>query len=75
MNYQEAAAGVVMGNRAVHPVIGSRLVDISYSDPNPVRAQQIAEAYADAFIASNLDKRFEANSYAKVISRGPTPAT
>ncbi len=65
VNYQEAAAGVVMGNRAVHPVIGSRLVDISYSDPNPVRAQQIAEAYADAFIASNLDKRFEANSYAK----------
>jgi polysaccharide biosynthesis transport protein len=65
VNYQAAAAGVVMANRAVHPVIGSRLVDISYSDPNPTRAQQVAEAYADAFIASNLDKRFEANSYAK----------
>src|ERR1700733_15077954 len=61
-----AAAGVVLGNRAVRPVMGSRLVDIDYSDPNPSRAQRIASAYADAFVASNLDKRFQANSYAKV---------
>ena len=49
----------------MRPVPGSRLVDISYSDPNPSRAQRIATAYANAFIASNLDKRFEANAYAK----------
>jgi uncharacterized protein involved in exopolysaccharide biosynthesis len=61
-----AAAGIVLGNRAVRPVMGSRLVDIDYSDPNPSRAQRIASAYADAFVASNLDKRFQANSYAKV---------
>ena len=30
------------------------------------RAQRIANAYADAYVASNLDKRFEANSYAKI---------
>lgn len=60
-----AAAGIVLGNRAVRPLTGSRLVDISYSDPSPTRAQAIAAAYADAFIASNLDKRFQANSYAK----------
>jgi succinoglycan biosynthesis transport protein ExoP len=63
---QAAAVGIVMGNRAVKPVSESRLVDISYSDPDPARAQRIADAYANAFIASNLDKRFEANSYAKV---------
>ena len=57
---------IVAANRDVCPVLGSRLVDIAYSDPNPGRAQKIAAAYADAFIASNLDKRFEANSYAKV---------
>jgi capsular exopolysaccharide synthesis family protein len=62
---QAAAAGVVLGNRVVTPVTGSRLVDISYSDPDPARAQRIASAFADAFIASNLDKRFQANSYAK----------
>ena len=66
VNYEAAAAGVVMGNRAIKPIVGSRLVDITYSDPDPARAQRIAAAYADAFIASNLDKRFEANSYAKV---------
>lgn len=63
---ENAAAGIVLGNRVVRPVLGSRLVNVDYSDPNPVRAQQIAAAYADAFIASNLDKRFQANSYAKV---------
>lgn len=65
-NLQNEAADIILGNRAVRPILGSRLVDISYSDPDPGRAQRIAEAYGDAFIASNLDKRFEANSYAKV---------
>ncbi len=65
-NDERAAAAVVLANRAVRPVTGSLLVDISYSDPDPARAQKIAEAYANAFTASNLDKRFEANSYAKV---------
>jgi polysaccharide biosynthesis transport protein len=63
---ESAAAEIVLANRFVRPVVRSRLVDISYSDPKPERAQRIAAAYADAFIASNLDKRFEANSYAKV---------
>src|SRR5262249_54992839 len=58
---QRWAAGVILGNRTVQPVPNSRLVDVSYSDPNPARAQRIANAYADAFIASNIDKRFQAN--------------
>ena len=49
----------------MQPVRGSRLVDLSYSDPSPGRAQQIANAYADAYLASNLDKRFQANASAK----------
>jgi capsular exopolysaccharide synthesis family protein len=60
-----AAAGVVLGNRNVRALAGSRLVDITYSDPNPARAQRIATAYAEAFIAASLDKRFEATSGAK----------
>ena len=62
---ERAAAGVVMANRTVRALAGSRLVDITYSDPKPARAQKIATAFAEAFIAANLDKRFEANSYAK----------
>jgi succinoglycan biosynthesis transport protein ExoP len=50
---------------SLNPVPGSRVVDISFLDPSPTRAQTIANAYAEAYIASNLDKRFQANSYAK----------
>ena len=50
----------------VQPVTGSRLVDVSYSDPVPALAQQVANAYADAFLATSIDKRFQANASAKV---------
>jgi capsular exopolysaccharide synthesis family protein len=60
-----AMVGVVLGNRAIRPVARSRLVDISYSDPNPERSRRIANAFADAYVASNLDKRFQANASAK----------
>ena len=63
---ERAAAGVVLSNRMVRPLSGSRLVDISYSDPAPARAQRITSAFAVAFMTSNLDKRFQANAYAKV---------
>ena len=66
INREGAAVGVVLGNRAVKPVAGSRLVDVSYTDPVPGRAQQVATGFAEAFINSNLDKRFQANAYAKV---------
>src|SRR6266436_6308860 len=62
---ENAATTIVMDNRTVRPVAGSRLVDISYADPVPPRAQKIVTALADAFINSNQDKRFQANSYAK----------
>lgn len=66
MEGERAAAGVIMTHLTVQPVLGSRLVDVSYSDPIPSRAQAVVAAYADAFIAANLDKRFQANAYAKV---------
>ena len=50
----------------MRPVPNSRLIDVSYTDPDPVRAQRIANAYSDAFIATNIDKRFQANESAKV---------
>jgi polysaccharide biosynthesis transport protein len=65
INRENPAIGVVMGNRATRPIPGSRLVDLSYSDPDPARAQRVVTGLADAYINSNLDKRFQANSYAK----------
>ena len=62
---ERAATAIILDHRSVRPVSGSRLVDVSYSDPDPRRAQRITSALADAFVASNLDKRFQANAYAK----------
>ena len=59
------AVEIVMLNVTISPVPGSRVVDLAYLDPSPWRAQQIANAYAKAYIDLNLDKRFQANSYAK----------
>ncbi len=62
---ERAAANIVLSNRAARPIPGSRMVDITYSDSVPSTAQKIANAYANAFTSASLDKRFQANSYAK----------
>jgi capsular exopolysaccharide synthesis family protein len=62
---ERAAVGVISGNRSIRPVPGSLLVDVSYSDPDPARAQRIVTALTQAYGSANLDKRFEANAYAK----------
>ncbi len=62
---QKIAGGIVAGHQSVRVVSGSRLVDINYSDPSPERAQRVANAYGEAIIAHNIDKRLQANVYAK----------
>jgi len=62
---ERTATNRVLDNLTVRPLPGSRLVDVSFSDPNPTRAQRIANAYGEAFIALTLDKRFDAKSYAR----------
>jgi capsular exopolysaccharide synthesis family protein len=63
---QSKASDIVQGNVATNPIQNTRMIDISYSDPDPARAQRIANAYADAFVATTIDKRFQANASAKV---------
>ena len=43
---QARAASHVMSNVSISPVTQSRLVDLTYLDPSPIRAQQISNAYA-----------------------------
>jgi succinoglycan biosynthesis transport protein ExoP len=50
---------------SIEPVRNSRLVRVNFDSPDPALAARIANAYADGFIASNLERRFEASSYAK----------
>src|SRR6478672_8218327 len=55
---QREAADIVAGNMTTTGLGDTRLIDISYSDSDPGRAQRIANAYADAFVATTIDKRF-----------------
>jgi succinoglycan biosynthesis transport protein ExoP len=62
----ERAVGIVLGNRSHETVSDTRLVMLRYSDTNPHRAQRVANAYADAFMAAHVDQRFQSNESAKV---------
>jgi polysaccharide biosynthesis transport protein len=62
---ERRAVGLVLESRTIRAVAGSRLIDVIVTDPSASRAAAIANAYADSFVASTIDKRFEANSYAK----------
>ena len=69
---QSVASDIVAANVATKPLEGTRLIDISYSHPVPGWAQQIANAYADAYTATTIDKRFQANASAKIFLEDKT---
>ena len=53
------------GGINIEPVRKSRLVRINYDSPNPEFSQRAADALADAFIATTLERRFGSSAYAK----------
>lgn len=55
----------VQRNLTVAPVRGSRLVAVGYTSPNPVVAARISNGFAENFIQSNLDRKFESSAYAR----------
>lgn len=59
------AASVVRGGLSVEPVRSSRLVKIHYDSPSPQFSARVANAISEGFIASGLERRFGASSYAK----------
>lgn len=62
---RDAAVSLIQENLGVSPVRGSRLVNISFNSPSPQLSAQIANAVAENFIQSNLDRRFESSAYAR----------
>ena len=62
---ERAAVGKLQGNLSIEPVRGTRLINLRYHDPDPALAARIANAFADNFIESNLERRYEANSFAR----------
>ncbi|MEE4316371.1 MAG: polysaccharide biosynthesis tyrosine autokinase [Erythrobacter sp.] len=55
------AAGL-SGRLTVAPVPDSRLVELSYTSESPQDAARIANGFADAFVQSSIDRRYEATA-------------
>ncbi|RKE43600.1 MULTISPECIES: polysaccharide biosynthesis tyrosine autokinase [unclassified Sphingomonas] len=63
---RQRVAGELLGLRlAVTPMRLSRLVDISFTSPDPVFSARIANAWADNFIQTNLERKVQATSYGR----------
>lgn len=62
---EKSLVGPLLGSLAIEPMRNSRLVRINFDSTDPELAARIANAYAEAFITSNIEGRFEASSYAR----------
>lgn len=49
----------------IEPIRNSRLVRVNFDSPDPALSAKVANAWSDAFIAANLERRFDASSYAR----------
>ena len=62
---QNIATGKVMGGFNAEPIRASRLVSLTFNSPDPQIAARVANGYAENFISSNLERRFETTAYAR----------
>ncbi|MES2755174.1 MAG: polysaccharide biosynthesis tyrosine autokinase [Pseudomonadota bacterium] len=60
-----AAIDILLDNISVSPVRGSSLVNVSFTSADPALSQRVVNAWTSGFIASSLDRRFEASAYAR----------
>lgn len=62
---QRIAGEVLLKNLAVAPTRLSRLVDIRFISPDADFAAKVANAWADNFIQTNLERKIQATSYGR----------
>lgn len=62
---QQALVGPVLQSLGIEPVRNTQLVNITFDSADPQLAASVSNAYADAFITSNIEGRFGASAYAK----------
>lgn len=58
-------ASNLLGSVQIRPIVGSSLVDISVSTPDPELSAKIANSWGENFIAANLERRYDSASYAR----------
>lgn len=62
---QGQVVDTLLGNLKVTLPVDSRVVTLAFTSPDAALAAQVANSYADRFIVSNLDRRYDASSYAR----------
>jgi polysaccharide biosynthesis transport protein len=62
---QTAHINRLLNHLSIEPVRNSRLVRVHYDSPDPRFSAIVVNAVVEAFIATNLERRFDASSYAK----------
>ncbi|HET9957109.1 MAG TPA: polysaccharide biosynthesis tyrosine autokinase [Polyangiaceae bacterium] len=65
-----AAAQMVRGHLVVEPIRDSRLVTVSYRDPDPQRAHQILSTLVGVYVDRNIDVALDSTSSAAEWLRG-----
>jgi capsular exopolysaccharide synthesis family protein len=70
-----AAVAKLMSNFEVTPLRGSNLIIIGYSDTDPARAGRVINAYAQGFIDSTLERRYNATAFARQFLQSRLNAT
>lgn len=59
------ATNLLQEHVSVSPIRGSSLVDVNFESPSPGLSAEIANAWIEQFIASNLDRRFNSTADAR----------
>lgn len=67
---QRVAGKVLRDNLSINPTRLSRLVDIAFTSPDPVFSAKIANAWAEGFIQTNLERKVQATSYGRNLLQG-----
>ena len=61
----KTAGGFILKGSKVEPDRMSRLVDISFTSPDPQLSKRVVDAWSQEFIQTTLERRFAATSYAR----------
>jgi succinoglycan biosynthesis transport protein ExoP len=62
---RKSEENLLLESLSIEPVRNSRLVRVGYESPYPGEAAAVANAIANNFINLNLERRYDASSYAK----------
>jgi polysaccharide biosynthesis transport protein len=64
------AIEILRGNLSIELPRDSRIITIRFESTDPEMSARIVNMYADEFIQSNLDRRFDSSSYARTFLSG-----